>query len=152
MNYTILLLHSWTRWLVVIFGLIAFLRALSGWLGRKPYTGADNGMHAAFVGAMHLQLLLGIVIYLINDWPGRAATAAMEQAQRSEIRFFKMEHIAMMILAVIFAQVGRSTSKKAADAVMKHKRAAIWFGLALLIVLLMIPWGIWNPMRPLFRF
>lgn len=153
---TLLLLHSWTRWLVLIFGLIAFLRALSGWLGRKPYTGADNGMGAAFVGSMHLQLLLGLILYFVSPFGASAfetakaaGTSVMKDAAG---RFFAVEHLALMLVAVICAQVGRSTSKKTLDAVLKHKKAAIWFGVALLLVLLMIPWGIWNPARPLFRF
>ncbi|OON68663.1 hypothetical protein [Hymenobacter sp. CRA2] len=150
---TLLLLHSWTRWFVLIFGIIAFLRALSGWLGRKPYTGADNGMGAAFVGSMHLQLLLGLILYFgASPFAARAMENMGAAMKDAELRFWGVEHIVTMVLAVVAAQIGRSTSKKAADAVLKHKRAAIWFGIAILLVLLMIPWGIWNPARPLFRF
>ncbi|RTQ47786.1 hypothetical protein EJV47_17855 [Hymenobacter gummosus] len=153
MYSTLLLLHSWTRWLVLIFGLIAFLRAFTGWQGRKPYVGADNGMGAAFVGSMHLQLLLGLLLYFTSPFGAKAfETAGGAVMKDATGRFFAVEHLTVMLLAVIAAQVGRSLSKKAQDAVLKHKKAAIWFGVALLLVLLMIPWGIWNPARPLFRF
>ncbi|KAA9327079.1 hypothetical protein F0P96_17725 [Hymenobacter busanensis] len=148
----VLALHSWTRWLVLLFGLIALFRALSGWLGRKPYTGADNGMAASFVGSMHLQLLLGLILYFGLSPFGLKAMETAGAMKDPTTRFWGVEHIMAMILAVVFAQVGRSLSKKAADPVLKHKKAAIFFGLALLLVLLMIPWGIWNPARPLFRF
>ncbi|AYA35863.1 hypothetical protein D3Y59_01645 [Hymenobacter oligotrophus] len=152
----VLLLHSWSRWLVLIFGLIALFRALSGWLGRKPYTGADNGMGAAFIGSMHLQLLLGLILYFALSpfgVKGMEAAGGMGAVMKDPAaRFWGVEHITTMILAVVFAQIGRSLSKKPADDVTKHRRAAIYFGIALLLVLLMIPWGIWNPARPLFRF
>ena len=153
--YSIVLsLHSWSRWLVVIFGLIAVFRALGGWQGRRLYLGADNGMGAAFVGSMHLQLLLGLILYLgLSPLGLKTMEAAGGAAMKDPVaRFWGVEHITAMILAVIFAQVGRSLSKKATEPVRKHKLAFIWFSIALVLVLLMIPWGIWNPARPLFRF
>ncbi|PJJ61186.1 hypothetical protein [Hymenobacter chitinivorans] len=154
MYNAVLTLHSWSRWLVVIFGLIAVFRALGGWQGRKPYLGADNGMGAAFVGSMHLQLLLGLILYFgLSPFGVKAFETAGGAVMKDPIgRFWGVEHIATMILAVIAAQVGRTLSKKATDPVLKHKRAFVWFAVALLLVLLMIPWGIWNPARPLFRF
>ncbi|GAA4354908.1 hypothetical protein GCM10023185_17190 [Hymenobacter saemangeumensis] len=152
MYNTLLVIHSYTRWLVLVFGLIALYRAYTGYSNRRPYVGADNGMGASFVGSIHLQVLLGLLLYFMGNWPSRAAGAAMEAAARTEVRFFKMEHIAVMLLAAVLAQVGRSLSKKASDDVVKHKKAFTYFGIALLLILIMIPWGIWNPERPLFRF
>lgn len=148
----VLALHSWSRWLVVIFGLIALYRTFVGWRNRRPYLGADNGMAAAFVGSMHLQLLLGLILYFGLSPVAKAATQNMGAAMKNpELRFWGVEHIATMILAVIIAQIGRSLSKKAINPVSKHKKAFIWFAVALVLILLMIPWGIWNPARPLFR-
>jgi hypothetical protein len=151
--YPILLaLHSWSRWLVIVFGLIAIYRAYVGWTGRRRFVGADNGMGASFVGSMHLQVLLGLGLYFgLSPW----GLNAMKQAGAMKdptARFFGMEHVVVMILAAVLAQVGRSLSKKASDDTLKHKKAFTYFTIALILVLLMIPWGIWNPARPLFRF
>ncbi|MBD2768658.1 hypothetical protein IC235_12250 [Hymenobacter sp. BT664] len=151
--YSVLLvLHSWSRWLVVIFGLIALYRGYVGWTGRRPFLGADNGMGASFVGSMHLQVLLGLGLYFgLSPW----GLNAMKQAGAMKdptARFFGVEHIAVMLLAAVLAQVGRSLSKKAPDDTLKHRRAFTYYAIALILVLLMIPWGIWNPARPLFRF
>ncbi|SFP71706.1 hypothetical protein [Hymenobacter arizonensis] len=151
--YSVLLaLHSWSRWLVIVFGLIAIYRAYVGWTGRRRFVGADNGMGASFVGSIHLQVLLGLGLYFgLSPW----GLNAMKQAGAMKdptARFFGMEHVAVMLLAAVLAQVGRSLSKKASDDTLKHKKAFTFFGIALLLVLLMIPWGIWNPARPLFRF
>lgn len=149
--YSVLLvLHSYSRWLVLVFGLIALYRAYVGWQGRRLYAGADNGMGAAFVGSMHLQLLLGLGLYFgLSPW-GLKGLQTNGMADPTT-RFFGVEHITAMVLAVVLAQVGRSLSKKRRDDTAKHKTAFIYFGLALLLVLLMIPWGIWNPARPLLR-
>jgi hypothetical protein len=151
--YSVLLvLHSWSRWFVILFGLIAVYRAYVGWTGRRRFLGADNGMGASFSGFMWLQVLIGLGLYFgLSPW----GLNAMKQAGAMKdptARFFGMEHVAVMILAAILAQVGRIAVKKTADDTRKHKKAFTYFGIALLLVLLMIPWGIWNPARPLFRF
>ncbi|MBD2716464.1 hypothetical protein KBK19_15590 [Microvirga sp. STR05] len=153
MYSTVLLLHSWTRWLVLVFGLIAIFRAFSGWQGRKPFVGADNGMGAAFVGSMHLQLLLGLILYFgLSPFGMKAFETAGGAVMKDPTgRFWGVEHLVGMLLAVVAAQVGRTLSKKTIDPVLKHKKAFTWFLIALLLVLVMIPWGIWNPERPAFR-
>ena len=150
--YSVLLfLHSWSRWLVVIFGLIALYRAYTGWQGRRAFAGADNGMGASFVGAIHLQVLLGLGLYFgLSPWGLKALQAGGAMADPQK-RFFGVEHITVMLLAAVLAQVGRSLSKKRRDDLARHRTAFIYFGLALLLVLLMIPWGLWNPARPLGR-
>ncbi len=152
MYQTLLLLHSWSRWFVLIFGLIAVYRAYVGYAGRRPFVSADNGMGAAFSGFMWLQVLIGFGLYFgLSPW----GLNAMKQAGAMKdptARFFGMEHVVVMILAAIVAQVGRIAVKKTADSTLKHRKALLYFGVALLLVLLMIPWGIWNPARPLLRF
>ena len=59
MYQTLLLLHSWSRWFVIIFGLIAVYRAYVGYTGRRPFVRADNGMSAAFSGFVWLQVIIG---------------------------------------------------------------------------------------------
>lgn len=150
--YSVLLaLHSWSRWLVIILGLIALYKAYTGWQNNRPFSGADNGLGASFVGSVHLQVLLGLGLYFgLSPWglKGLQAGGAMADPQK---RFFGVEHVVVMLLAAVVAQVGRSLSKKRSNDTAKHKTAFIYFGIALLLVLLMIPWGIWNPYRPLVR-
>lgn len=152
MYQTLLILHSWSRWLVLVFGLIAVYRGYAGWTARRPFTKADNGMSAAFSGFVWLQVIIGFGLYFgLSPWGLNAMKQAGAMKDPTK-RFFGMEHVAIMILAAIVAQVGRIVVKKTADATLKHKKAFTYFGIALVLVLLMIPWGIWNPARPLFRF
>ena len=152
MYSTLLHLHSWSRWLVLLFGAWAIFRAVTG--QRTVWTKADNIAGASFVGSMHLQLLLGLILYFGLSPYGMQAFSQLGGAvmKNPESRFWAVEHIAGMLIAVICAQVGRSLSRKAAplDPALAHRRALTWFGVALVLVLLLIPWGIWNPARPLF--
>jgi hypothetical protein len=145
-----MLLHSW------FVGSCSFLASLPytapTYWSAAAFVGADNGMSAAFSGFTWLQVLIGFGLYFgVSPW----GLNAMKQAGAMKdptARFFGMEHVAVMILAAIVAQVGRIVVKKTSDHTAKHKRAFLYFGIALLLILVMIPWGIWNPARPLFRF
>ena len=64
----------------------------------------------------------------------------------SDLRFFLVEHLVGMIIAVVLAHVGRATSRRAEDDNGKFKRAAIFHTLAMLVVLLSIPW--FRPLLP----
>ena len=55
-------------------------------------------------------------------------------------RFFAVEHALMMIIAWLMVHIGRSMVKKAGTDSAKHKRSLFWFGIAILIILAMIPW------------
>jgi len=150
--YQILLyLHSWGRWLVLLTGVLAVLQAYSGWTGNRPFTKANNGLSAAFTGFMWLQVLVGLGLYFgLSPW---GLNGIKQYGMKDPTaRFFGVEHIAVMLIATIIAQVGRIALKKAPDGAPRHKKAFVYFGIALLLVLLMIPWGIWNPARPAFRF
>ena len=152
MYQTLLLLHSWLRWFVLLTGVLAVFRAYAGWSGNQPFTKADNGISAAFSGFMWLQVLVGLGLYFGLSPYGTAGLKTYSTTHDPQVRFFGMEHIALMLVAAVLAQVGRIALKRAPDGALRHKKAFIYFGIALLLVLLMIPWGIWNPARPLFRF
>ncbi|RZK16284.1 MAG: hypothetical protein EOO56_20285 [Hymenobacter sp.] len=150
MYHTLLFLHSWGRWFVLLTGLVAVFRAYGGWTGRRPFTKGDNGISAAFSGFMWLQVIVGFGLYFGKGPWGLHGLQQMGMKDPTA-RFFGLEHVVVMIIAAILAQVGRIALKKAPDDTLKHKKAFLYFGIALLLVLLMIPWGIWNPARPLFR-
>ncbi|WP_017733565.1 hypothetical protein [Nafulsella turpanensis] len=137
-----LTLHSWIRWIILVLGIIAIIKAYAGWFGNKPYTKGDNGISGAFMGTLHLNLLIGLILYIFLSPIVEAAFndfgAAMGNA---DLRFWAVEHILVNVIAVIVAQVGRSKAKKAIDDVRKHKLTAIFYTIAFILLLSRIPWG-----------
>ena len=149
MYQVLLFLHSWGRWFVLGTGVLTVFRAYVGWTGRRPFVKADNAISAAFSGFMWLQVIIGLGLYFgLSPW---GLNGLKQHGMKDPTaRFFGVEHIAVMLLAAALAQVGRLAVKRAPE-MFKHRKALIYFGLALVLVLLMIPWGIWNPARPLGR-
>jgi len=153
MFYTILItLHSILRWLVVIAAVYALLRTLLGWLGRKEWQAADDKAGMFFGGMMDLQVLVGLLLYFLASPITLAALQNFGGAMSNgTARFFAVEHVLMMIIAMVLSHVGRAQSKKANGSAGKFKRAFVWYALAVLFLLVAIPWPFSAIARPWLR-
>ena len=141
MLYSILLpLHSIMRWVVIILALVTIGRALYGWLGKKPWTQLDNRLSSFFTMGFDIQILIGLILYFISPLMQTAFQNFGGAMSNSDLRFYAVEHIFLMILALGIAHAGRTLSRKAKDAFKKHRNAALFYILAILIVLAAIPW------------
>ena len=151
--YSLLLfLHSWLRWIVLLAGVFALIRAIAGTNGSRPWTAADGKAGLYFITSLDLQFLIGLLLYLFFSPTVQAAFGNIGAAMRnSEYRFFVVEHFAGMLIAIALAHVGRVRSRKASTDAGRFKSAAIFYGLALLIMLAAIPWPGMAAGRVLFR-
>jgi hypothetical protein len=61
-----------------------------------------------------------------------------------ELRFFSVEHITGMLIALGFAHVGSTRIRRATTDASKLRQAAIWQTLAAISILVSIPW--WRPL------
>jgi hypothetical protein len=147
-----LLLHSWLRWAVLAVGIWAFVRALSGMAGRRTWAPADESAGRWFTVLMDVQLLLGLLLYGLLSPITRQAFADMGAAMREPAtRFWAVEHVALMILAVVLAHIGRGRARRARTDAGRHRTSAIFYGLALVAMLAAIPWPFMADPRPLVR-
>lgn len=136
-----LTVHSLIRWAIVIVGIVAVVRAVMGARGGRPWTQLDDRLGLIFTSAMDLNLLLGLLLYFLLSPLTKSALQDMGAAMgNSGLRFFAVEHALLMIIAVVVAHIGRSRAKKAATDAGKFKQTAIFFGIALVLVFLAIPW------------
>jgi hypothetical protein len=143
----VLTLHSLLRWVVLLAGIAAVILALRGWFGRRPWRPLDNRVSLIYMVGMDIQVLLGFLLYFVLSPITTEALADFGAAMGdAELRFWLLEHLFWMVLALVLIHVGRVLIRKAPTDLARHKRASIFFGLALLAILLAIPW-----MRPLLR-
>jgi hypothetical protein len=154
MSELVLFAHSWMRWLVLLAGLAALVRAVTGVNTRRPWTPLDDRGGMWFTAALDLQMLLGLALYgvFMVSPAGQEARADMGAAMRdAPTRFFLVEHPFGMIAAIVLAHVGRVRIRKATDSESRHKRALLFFGLSMVVLLLSTPWPISPAARALFR-
>ncbi|HMO56941.1 MAG TPA: hypothetical protein PKC19_06275 [Roseiflexaceae bacterium] len=149
-----LTLHSLTRWVVVVLGVIVVVRAFLGIAGKRGWVDADSRFVRFFILSMNIQFVLGLVLYIfLSPAVQRAMTDFGAAMRDGVIRFWFVEHMTMMIIALALVHVGGARVRRAAEAIGKHRNAAIFFTLALVAIFLAIPWpGMGADPRPLFRF
>ena len=149
---TLLAAHSLVRWLVLISLLIAIFRSFRGWLSNKPFTKRDNAVRHWTATIAHIQMSLGIALYIISPVIAYFLSHFKDAVHQREFRFFGMEHSLMMLIAVVVITTGSAKAKRVDGDREKFKTIAIWFTIGLLIILTSIPWS-FSPLtsRPLFR-
>ncbi|PID85102.1 MAG: hypothetical protein CSB13_09800 [Chloroflexi bacterium] len=141
MEQFVLAIHNILRWPVLILGLLAVLKAFNGWSSKKEWQGLDNKLGLGFTISLDVQVLLGFLLYFVFSGITKTAFSDIGTALGNpSLRFFLFEHLLIMIAASAFAHIGRSRAKKADTDVNKHKSTAIFFAIAMLLILAGIPW------------
>ena len=134
-------LHSVLRYAVLILVLLSIFQAIAA--GDKPFTANHKKVNLFALISAHIQLIIGLGLYFISP------NVDLSRMSEPTFRYWNVEHISMMIVAIILITVGYSKSKKAVEAKAKHRAIYIYYTLAIVIVLLAIftmkdrnPW--WN--------
>lgn len=151
MHPIVLVLHNSVRWVILCALVVVGWRSFVAWRKGRVWRTWDERWHVLLVAAFDTQLLLGLTLYLWLSPLPRALWADFAGGMKNRVlRFFGLEHIAMMVLAVIVVHVGRAISKRA-SAARRHRHVWISTLAALVIVAASIPWPGLEHARPLLR-
>ena len=143
-----LLVHSWLRWIAIAAGVGATAAATGNSTGDAP----GNRAGLLFIIAMDLQLVFGLLLYFVVSPNMRAILQNFGGAMRDPVaRFWAVEHITMMIVAIALAHVGRVLARKAKTPAAARRRLLICFGLSTLLMIAGTPWPRTTAGRPLLR-
>lgn len=127
-------LHSGLRYIVLLLVLLAIIMAWAGWLGQKTYSEGSRKLNLFALISVHTQLLVGVVLYFLSPFV-QFTSNTMKDAST---RYWTVEHLTAMIIAIILITVGYSKSKKALLPEVKHRTIAIYYTLALVIIIITI--------------
>ena len=140
--------HSTWRYVVLLLILVTIFKSLAGWFGNKDHTAGDAKLALFANISLHIQLLVGLILYFTSA----AVSFIPISEMKGETRYWTVEHMAMMIVAVVVITIGRTYALKAEDAHGKHKRTGIMYILGLAIIFMSIPWP-WSTVdRPYLPF
>ncbi len=131
--------HSGLRWVVLILLLAAIGRAFA----RKNvglYEKSDKMINLFAMVSLHTQLLLGLILYFTSP----KVTFIQGWMKVSQSRFYGMEHIAVMLIAIVLVTIGRRKAENATEPAKKHKTIALWYTIGLILILASIPWPFRN--------
>lgn len=129
--------HSGLRWVVLILLIAAIGQAISSMGSNKPF---NRKLSLFALISCHIQLVIGLALYFMGSFYSKLPETVTDPTMISVNRFFRMEHIAMMILAIVLITVGNSRAKKGATDKAKYKSIAVFFSIGLLLILASIPW------------
>lgn len=145
-------IHNVLRWVLLLSGFMALLLAVKGMSTKSLYGKTENRWRLVFTIMNHSQLLIGLLLYFVFSPITKSALSNMGAAMKdASLRFWAVEHFTTMLIAVILVTIGGSKVKKAASDASKHKLTLIFFGIAMLLILSMIPWPFGANPRPWFR-
>jgi hypothetical protein len=151
--YTALLfLHSWLRWLVILSGIAVLGGAVGGLTTRRAWLPIDGVRIALFTRSLDVQFLIGLILYAFLSPVTRSGFENLSLTMRDPIlRFFVVEHLVGMFVAVALAHVGHGRARKATESAARHRAILVFVGLAMVVMLLSIPWPGMPGGRELFR-
>ena len=133
-------LHSIGRWIILLLLLIAIFNSMVA--GNRPWIRTDARTGTILVIFTDLMFLLGLAIWFFGPKGYKliqsfGMSSVMKDASN---RFFAIEHITMMLLAVILIHIGKAQARKSISDKAKHRRTLIFYLIALIIILAAIPW------------
>jgi hypothetical protein len=129
--------HSGLRWLVIIGVVLIVIKSIIGLYGNGKYSKFDKILGSATVGFMDIMLILGLILYFGYSSYTKNLTFDMSNAEE---RFWSVEHLIMMLLAIAFAHIGKVKAGKLVEDKMKYRTQVIFFSASLALMMLAIPW------------
>ena len=129
-------LHSANRYILLALILIVLITSFTKWRGNKEYTNQDDKLNLITFIITHIQLLLGVVLYFAKGWHNFSPSTMKEPI----LRFFSVEHMIGMLIAIALITLARIKGKKIAEAAKRHKLTFWYYLIALVLVVASIPW------------
>ncbi|MCB0464152.1 MAG: hypothetical protein KDC78_00555 [Aequorivita sp.] len=145
MATTLQFIHSYWAYLVLLIVLLATLNALAGFFSKREYGAKDFRISLFALIVTHIQILIGLILYYVSPW-GLKNILSMGMGavmKDSTARLFAVEHPLVMIFVVILITIGYSKHKKKLLSHGKFKTLAIFYTIALVLLLSRIPWSHW---------
>ncbi len=133
--------HNFLRWVLLVLLLVAIYKSLIAKNG--PFTNGHRRTGMFLMITADIMLLVGIYQWAFGKTWGLVSIRARgftEVMKDPVARFFAIEHFLGMLIGIILIHVGYSYAKKDVTDPVKHRRAILFYGLALLIILISIPW------------
>ena len=144
--------HSIVRWGVVFFGAVVFLQALLGLMAGGPLGALGKRLGLVFLILLDLQVLIGIALHVFLSPVTKEGMQDMGAAMKDEtLRFWVVEHGALMLVALIVVHVGRILARKAESERSAHFRRFATTAIALGLIFLRTPWPFSAVERPWIR-
>lgn len=133
--------HSFFAYFLLAALIFSIVYVAIHFVKKRSFT--DKVRKVALIGfiATHIQLLIGLLLYLIS--PVGLSNFSSEAMQESLSRLYILEHPLTMLIGVILVTVGYIKAKKPGDDARRFRTIIIFYVLGLILMLSRIPWSVW---------
>ena len=131
-------IHSYWAYIVLAVLVFTVVNAIIGLVQKKEFTHKEFRLGLFTLIATHIQLLIGFALYIAGNWYN-----FLSDMKNSYTRLLSLEHPLMMIIAIVLITMGWSKHKKLVKSEAKFKTFAVYYGIALALILARIPWSNW---------
>ncbi|MDQ3141178.1 MAG: hypothetical protein M3Q56_02910 [Bacteroidota bacterium] len=132
-------LHHYISFAALLTLLTATINGLSGWSGNRPFKGIHQRINLIALIVCHIMLLLGIILLIISPLAISAFGDMGSAMKNGALRKAVIEHPFTNIIAVVLVTVAYSKIKRIPADVSKFRITAIYFGIALILILSRLP-------------
>ena len=140
MDKGLLHLHSFLRWVILILLLVALYKSYAD--RNKAFTSGHRKTGLFLMICADIMLLIGLYQWITGPLGLKMIKASGMSAviHNAPARFFAVDHLIGMLISILLIHIGYSYAKRDMPDQLKHKRTLLYYGLALLIILVSIPW------------
>ena len=123
--------------------LLLLIKSAVAYHKDKPHTEGNKNNGLLLLVVSHLQFLIGCVLYFFSLLSSTSIFDFSLALTDSLTRLFTLEHPLVMIIALVFITMVYSKFKKAISNALKHNVKMIYYSIALILILSIIPWSVW---------
>ncbi len=138
------IIHSYWAYIVLIFIIAAVVNAAMGLISKKEFKAKDLRISLFALITAHIQLIFGFIAYYTSAYYETMRILGMgEVMKNSELRKPLIEHPLLILIAIALITIGFSKHKKKTTDAEKFKAIFVYYAIALILILAVIPWSLW---------
>ncbi len=131
--------HSGLRWVLLLLFVVAFYQLFRAAFMKQSNVCSRRSSLAVLI-VSHIQLIIGLILYFISP----LVIFMAESMKTSVLRFYLVEHISLMLIAIVLITIGFSKGKKATDPAQGARKTFYYYLIGFILILASIPWPFRN--------
>lgn len=129
-------IHIFISTITLLAGIFTIVLSIHGLIKKREYGKQDLVVSLVFNVALYFQLILGFLIYyLLRSTQEGPLWEVPDTQNDASLRFWAIEHIALMIFALFLTQLGRVYITRSKGFSRKFRASLFYFGTSLLLIL-----------------
>lgn len=136
-------IHSFVAYFFLLSTLVFVIFCIVNFVKKLPFTKTQLLLSKLSFISSHIQLLFGFSLWWLHGYAELLSSDAKSVMKDSTLRKIVVEHPLTNIIAIMLLTIGYISIKKAGQDSTKHIKGIIYYGIAIILILAMIPYASW---------